>query len=100
MQDIKKVTLYKSATIKETFEVIDKGAIRIAIIVDDEDKVIGTISDGDARRGLLKGYTLECSIEELYFKTFVTFVLLILENPNRNHFVAKSLLFPMVLVRF
>ncbi|RDX35496.1 CBS domain-containing protein [Arcobacter sp. HD9-500m-PIT-SAG03] len=69
MQDIKKVTLYKSATIKETFEVIDKGAIRIAIIVDDEDKVIGTISDGDARRGLLKGYTLECSIEELYFKT-------------------------------
>jgi len=69
MQDIKKVTLSKNATIKEAFEVIDKGAMRIAIIVDDENKVIGTISDGDARRGLLKGYTLENSIEELYFKT-------------------------------
>jgi len=69
MQDIIKVTLKKTATIKETFEVIDKGAIRIAIIVDDENKVIGTISDGDARRGLLQGYTLESSIEELYFKT-------------------------------
>ncbi len=69
MQNIKKVTLNKTATIKETFEVIDKGAMKIAIIIDDEDKVIGTISDGDARRGLLQGYTLESSIEELYFKT-------------------------------
>jgi len=69
MQDIKKITLKKTASIKEALEVIDDGAIRIAIIIDDEKKVIGTISDGDARRGLLKGYTLNSSIEDLYFKT-------------------------------
>jgi len=69
MQDIKKVTLKKNASIKEAFEVIDKGAKRIAIVLDDEERVIGTISDGDARRGLLKGYTLESSIEDLYYKT-------------------------------
>jgi len=69
MQDMKKVTLEKTATIKEALEVIDEGAIRIAIIIDDDNRVIGTISDGDARRGLLKGYSLNSSIEELYFKT-------------------------------
>ena len=69
MQDIKKITLKKTVTIKEALEVIDKGANRIAIIIDDDNKVIGTISDGDARRGLLKSYTLESSIEDLYYKT-------------------------------
>jgi len=69
MQNTNKVTLRKTASIKEALEVIDKGAFQIAIVEDDEQKVIGTISDGDARRGLLKGYTLESSIEDLYFKT-------------------------------
>lgn len=64
----KEITVYKNQTIKEALEIIDKGAIRIAIVLDENIKVIGTITDGDIRRGLLSGLTLESHIENLYFK--------------------------------
>ena len=68
MNIYKDILLTKDSTIKEALRVIDKGAMRIAIVLDSDDKVIGTLSDGDIRRGLLNGLTLESSIENLYFK--------------------------------
>lgn len=62
------ITVFKNQTIKEALEAIDKGAIRIAIVLDDNKKVIGTISDGDIRRGLLNNLNLNSHIENLYFK--------------------------------
>jgi dTDP-glucose pyrophosphorylase len=68
MKKYKAILLKKDSTIKEALQVIDKGAMRIAIVLDDDEKVIGTLSDGDIRRGLLHGLSLESSIENLYFK--------------------------------
>jgi len=68
MKKYKEILLHKEATIKKALEVIDKGAMRIAIVLDDNEKVVGTLSDGDIRRGLLNGLTLDSSIENLYFK--------------------------------
>jgi len=68
MNQYKDILLQKNSTIKEALEVIDKGAMRIAIVLDDDEKVIGTLSDGDIRRGLLHGLHLDSSIESLYFK--------------------------------
>lgn len=68
MQKYKEILLHKQATIKKALEVIDKGAMRIAIVLDDNERVIGTLTDGDIRRGLLLGLTLDSSIENLYFK--------------------------------
>ena len=64
----KDILLTKDSTIKEALSVIDKGAMRIAIVLDANEKVVGTLSDGDIRRGLLNGLTLDSSIESLYFK--------------------------------
>lgn len=68
MEKYKEILLHKEATIKKALEVIDKGAMRIAIVLDDKEKVVGTLSDGDIRRGLLNGLTLDSSIENIYFK--------------------------------
>ncbi len=68
MTTLNKFILSPTSTIKEAFETIDKGALKIAIILDQNKKVIGTIGDGDIRRGLLNGHTLDDTIEELYFK--------------------------------
>lgn len=43
---------------------IDAGAIQMALVVDDESRLIGTLSDGDIRRGLLRGVSLESSVLE------------------------------------
>jgi dTDP-glucose pyrophosphorylase len=68
MNSYKNILLNKSSSIKEALEVIDKGAMRIAIVLDEDKRVVGTLTDGDIRRGLLNGLTLESSIESLYFK--------------------------------
>jgi NDP-sugar pyrophosphorylase family protein len=37
-------------------------------VLDDSKKVVGTLSDGDIRRGLLNGLNLDSTIEDIYFK--------------------------------
>lgn len=69
MSNINKIKLIQTSTIKEALETIDKGAIKIALVVDENSKLIGTLSDGDIRRGILKGLSLEDSIESIIFKT-------------------------------
>lgn len=68
MQIFKKFILTAQYTIQEALKVIEDGALKIAIVVNNEKKVIGTVSDGDIRRGILNGYTLNDTIENLYYK--------------------------------
>ncbi len=68
MKDIEKIKLTITSTIKEALGIIDSGAVKIAIVVDEDDKLIGTLSDGDIRRAILDGKTINDSIEEVYFK--------------------------------
>lgn len=72
MKNIENIKIKDSSTIKEALNIIDKGAIRVAIVVDKEDKFLGVIADGDIRRALLKGYTLENSIGNIYCSTPIT----------------------------
>lgn len=37
----------------------------IIFVVDEEDKLIGALTDGDVRRGLLKGFTIDSSVDEV-----------------------------------
>lgn len=37
----------------------------ILFVVDINDKLIGALTDGDVRRGLLKGFTIDCIIDEI-----------------------------------
>ena len=48
-----------NGTIREIIETIDNGGLKIAIILSVENKLLGVINDGDIRRGLLKGLTLD-----------------------------------------
>ncbi|PHR70033.1 MAG: alcohol dehydrogenase [Arcobacter sp.] len=62
------ITINYTQSIKDALNIIDKGAKRIAVVLDNKKKVIGTISDGDIRRGLLKSLSLDSSIENIYYK--------------------------------
>jgi len=68
MKNINKIKLSESASIKEALKVIGEGAIKLAIVVDDNDRLIGTLSDGDIRRGLLEGLDLNNAIKSLIVK--------------------------------
>lgn len=57
--DWKSSCLHVTATLKDAIAAIDKSDAKIALIVDDAHRLIGTITDGDVRRGLLSGASLE-----------------------------------------
>lgn len=53
-----------SASIRETIARIDAGSMQIALVVDDEGRLLGTITDGDVRRAILKGVSLDGPAEQ------------------------------------
>jgi dTDP-glucose pyrophosphorylase len=69
MKSFAKIKLKTNSTIKEALNIIDVGAMQIALVLDDKNKLLGTVTDGDIRRGLLRGLALEDSIESIIYKT-------------------------------
>ena len=45
-------------TILQALEIIDNEALRIAIVVDQNKKLLGIVTDGDIRRGILAGTSM------------------------------------------
>ena len=54
-----------NVTIEQAIRNLDQVAIKIVLVVDDSGELIGTISDGDIRRGLLRGLNLNSSIDSI-----------------------------------
>jgi len=59
-----------SSSIKEAMVVIDKNLTGGALVVNENNELVGTITDGDIRRAMLKGSSLKDDIEGTYFKNF------------------------------
>lgn len=55
----------------EAIEKIDRNARGILYIVDDDEHLVGSITDGDIRRWILKGGDLQAKIEPIVFKDTV-----------------------------
>lgn len=72
MNDYKKIILEPTSSLKRALEIIDTGAMRIALVVDENQRLLGTLSDGDIRRALLTGLNLDSSIGDVYCKTPIT----------------------------
>ena len=57
--------LGKTATIRDAIAAIDVAAHQIALIIDDDRRLLGTISDGDVRRAILRGVDLASPAREI-----------------------------------
>lgn len=57
--------LKPTTSIKDALEIIDRQASRIVLVVDKNRKLLGTVTDGDIRRGLLKSVTIDACIEQI-----------------------------------
>jgi dTDP-glucose pyrophosphorylase len=65
MKLIDKIKLGADATILEALKIIDSGAMKIALVVADNNRLLGTLTDGDIRRGLLHGLSLNDRVESI-----------------------------------
>jgi dTDP-glucose pyrophosphorylase len=68
MKNYKNILLKPTSTLKEALKTIDAGAMQIALVVSDANELLGTLTDGDIRRGLLNDLSLEDSVESIIFE--------------------------------
>jgi len=68
--DIKSLQIPLSETIANAIAAIDIGHAQIALVVDEHERLIGTITDGDIRRALLRGESLDTAVERIMFRGF------------------------------
>ena len=61
-----------SMTLRQTIEAITNSALQIALVVDDNNKLIGTVTDGDIRKALLAGKDLNITAAEAMRKSPIT----------------------------
>jgi dTDP-glucose pyrophosphorylase len=54
-----------SATVRDVISVIDSSGRQIAIVVDDDGTLAGVVTDGDIRRGILRGVTLDAPVVDI-----------------------------------
>ena len=69
MNEYKNVLVHCQLTIKQALLKLDQTALQILLVVDEDNKLLGTITDGDIRRGLLKGMDLDEAIESIIYAT-------------------------------
>jgi dTDP-glucose pyrophosphorylase len=56
------ILIFPSTTMAETIAVIDKGALKLALVVNDKKKLLGVVTDGDIRRALIKHQSMNTVI--------------------------------------
>ena len=56
--DSKKLEVSPETTILSVIEVISAGGLQIALVVDSSRRLLGTVTDGDIRRAILRGQAL------------------------------------------
>lgn len=65
MMNWTKVAVQPSTTLLETMKIIDDTSLQFAIVVDDRQTLLGTVTDGDIRRGILRGKGLDVRIDSV-----------------------------------
>jgi len=64
----KNIYIAETESIKDVLKKLDKTAEKVLLVTDSENRLLGTISDGDIRRYLLSGKSLEDNIKKVYYK--------------------------------
>ncbi len=83
---MKSILQRSSISLKEALSYMSKSGEKCIIVVDSEEKLLGTLSDGDIRKSILAGKNLDESIESIYQRNCVH-----LQKNRYNEKLAKEI---------
>ena len=61
----RKALLYTGATLHDAIRNLDESALQIVLVVSPDDVLLGTLTDGDIRRGLLRGLDMKSAVTQV-----------------------------------
>jgi dTDP-glucose pyrophosphorylase len=65
MKNWEEILISPQCSILKAIGIITETAAQIALVVDDQRRLLGTVTDGDIRRGILKGVQLDESVNKI-----------------------------------
>lgn len=68
---LRSLLISPAATLKEAMQKLNDTAERILFVVDDKEILVGTVTDGDIRRGLISGLKFSDKTEKVVRKQFI-----------------------------
>jgi len=63
MENWETTIIANSASIRQAIETIDNSGLQIAVVADEELHLLGIVTDGDIRKGILKGVSIDESVQ-------------------------------------
>jgi len=83
-------TITKNSTIREALKSLNASALGVLLVINEQGKLLGTLTDGDIRRAILSGKSLTDSIEDVYnSKPSVLYEDTFKEQDAKNLFLMK-----------
>lgn len=65
----KDVLISPDTTILKAIEIIDASSLQIVLVVNEKGQLLGTVTDGDVRRAILRGITLDMPVRDIMFQS-------------------------------
>lgn len=72
IHDLSSCTVVGTASVKDVVENLTLSGLRLCMVVDQDAKLLGIVSDGDIRRGLLAGKGLDDPVVEIMNRSFAS----------------------------
>ena len=64
---LRTILISSDTTLKESMQKLNDTSAQILFVIDKDDKLLGTVTDGDIRRGLINGVKFSDKIENVMF---------------------------------
>lgn len=65
MKNWSRILIRDDVPLLQAIHTIDETALQIALIVDEDEKLLGTVTDGDVRRAILRGIRMDAPVREV-----------------------------------
>ena len=89
MKSWRKAIVTTQASVGEAIAAIESGGIQVALVLDEANRLVGIVTDGDIRRGLLRGIQLSSLATEVVNRSAVS-VPATLSREERLHLMRQK----------
>lgn len=93
---VSSLTVSYQLVLRDVLRVLDRTGQRIVFVADETGRLVGAISDGDVRRGLIAGHGLDEAATAVMNRNFVTLPDSMREDEARAHVGDRISVIPMI----
>jgi perosamine synthetase len=97
--EVEKILILQSEDIQKAMQRLDNTGLGVLFVIDENEKMVGILTDGDIRRALLKNATISTHILSVMNTNFFSLSINIENNEIVKHFSSKIKVIPLINIK-